>query len=218
VVASRKWLAAPDCCDLCQEMDGVTTGLDEPYADGIDGVPLHPQCRCNELPMLLEDDGEKLAKADQARDEKGRWASTGAALIDAAAQARPGAAFQKHDAGSFDVAAVAKATGHNLDGFRPVVDTHAMWHVLKMHGGAAEAKRGQKSISASDFAHIPSILSAPDSISGAGLTRIGREAVAFEKSLEGWHFRAVMEIRTGRKELALVSMRTNGKAKPPTSA
>jgi len=63
------WLAAPDCCDFCAEMDGKVVGIDKPffgrgdtltitdeegaehsmhlnYAD-VDGPPLHPWCRCS---------------------------------------------------------------------------------------------------------------------------------------------------------------------------
>lgn len=31
LVESRTWLASSDACDLCQEMDGKTVGLDEPF-------------------------------------------------------------------------------------------------------------------------------------------------------------------------------------------
>jgi SPP1 gp7 family putative phage head morphogenesis protein len=52
VVDGRKWLAAPDCCDICQEIDGETADLDGTYPGGVDGAPLHPNCRCNEVPVM----------------------------------------------------------------------------------------------------------------------------------------------------------------------
>lgn len=55
-VESKRWLTAPDCCDECLELDGVVVGLDEDFPDdGGDGPPLHPNCRCDVLPVLTED-------------------------------------------------------------------------------------------------------------------------------------------------------------------
>jgi hypothetical protein len=47
--AKRVWIAAPGCCDDCEELDGETADLDGEYPnDGGDGPPLHPNCRCTE--------------------------------------------------------------------------------------------------------------------------------------------------------------------------
>lgn len=55
VVDRKQWLTAPDCCDLCQELDGEIVGLEEQFPKGGgDGAPLHPQCRCDVLPVLSE--------------------------------------------------------------------------------------------------------------------------------------------------------------------
>ena len=58
-VDGKRWLAAPDCCDDCQELDGEVVGLDEEFPnDGGDGPPAHPNCRCDLLPVLTNlDDG-----------------------------------------------------------------------------------------------------------------------------------------------------------------
>lgn len=53
VVAGKQWLAAPDCCDDCQLLDGQIVALDDDFADG--DPPLHPNCRCDVLPVLTED-------------------------------------------------------------------------------------------------------------------------------------------------------------------
>jgi SPP1 gp7 family putative phage head morphogenesis protein len=61
VVESKQFLAAPDCCDECQEIDGEVVGLDDTFSDGSDGSPLHPRCRCATLPVLSDEsatDGE----------------------------------------------------------------------------------------------------------------------------------------------------------------
>ena len=44
VVAAKQWLAAPDCCDDCQEIDGEVVDLDGVFSDGSDGPPAHPNC------------------------------------------------------------------------------------------------------------------------------------------------------------------------------
>ena len=50
VVERKVWMTAPDCCDLCAELDGTVVALEDEffkddYSDG-DGPPLHPNCRC----------------------------------------------------------------------------------------------------------------------------------------------------------------------------
>lgn len=53
VVKRKQWLAAPDCCDICQELDNETVDLDADFPNGGgDGAPLHPQCRCDTLPVI----------------------------------------------------------------------------------------------------------------------------------------------------------------------
>jgi SPP1 gp7 family putative phage head morphogenesis protein len=51
VVMRKVWMTAPDCCDICAEMDGKVVGIDEAffdddYGDG-EGPPAHPNCRCS---------------------------------------------------------------------------------------------------------------------------------------------------------------------------
>lgn len=58
VVSSKRWLAAPDCCDDCQDLDGEVVGLEDEFSDGSDGPPAHPNCRCNFLPVLIGEDDE----------------------------------------------------------------------------------------------------------------------------------------------------------------
>ncbi len=60
-VASKRWLTAPDCCDECAELDGEEVPLDDEFPnDGGDGPPLHPNCRCDVVPVLTtESDSEE---------------------------------------------------------------------------------------------------------------------------------------------------------------
>jgi hypothetical protein len=46
--AQRVWIASPDACDDCLDLDGETTSLDDPFSSGDDGPPAHPNCRCAE--------------------------------------------------------------------------------------------------------------------------------------------------------------------------
>lgn len=60
VVESKRWIVGGDCCDLCQEMDGVVVGLDEDFPNGGgDGPPLHPNCRCDVSPVVTEQDNQE---------------------------------------------------------------------------------------------------------------------------------------------------------------
>jgi hypothetical protein len=50
----KEWLASPDSCDVCQELNGtVVTGIDSPFDAGLFGLvrsgPCHPHCRCTVL-------------------------------------------------------------------------------------------------------------------------------------------------------------------------
>lgn len=51
-VAKKQWLTAPDCCDECHEIDGLTIGIDDEFPGGVGGPPLHPNCRCDVLPVI----------------------------------------------------------------------------------------------------------------------------------------------------------------------
>jgi SPP1 gp7 family putative phage head morphogenesis protein len=58
VVQGKQWIIAQDeTCDDCIEMDGIIVALSDPFPnEGGDGPPLHPNCRCDVLPVLTEED------------------------------------------------------------------------------------------------------------------------------------------------------------------
>lgn len=62
IVAGKEWLAAPDCCDECQAYDGMIVALDEGFPEG--DPALHPQCRCDVLPVL----SDEMPDADEPED------------------------------------------------------------------------------------------------------------------------------------------------------
>jgi hypothetical protein len=69
----ERWVASPDCCEFCAEMDGKESGFGEAYYEigdsmSVEGVgsmsftyedveypPLHPNCRCTMTPIIAED-------------------------------------------------------------------------------------------------------------------------------------------------------------------
>lgn len=57
VVDSKEWIAAQDeYCDLCEALNGKVVKLHESFPDGGgDGPPLHPNCRCDVLPVLKDE-------------------------------------------------------------------------------------------------------------------------------------------------------------------
>lgn len=60
-VEGKEWLVADSrVCPLCTPMDGVRVELDGTFTaqDGteVDGPPLHPNCRCTLLPVLLDEE------------------------------------------------------------------------------------------------------------------------------------------------------------------
>lgn len=50
-------------CPVCGPLAGRLVGLDEPFADGIDGPPAHPRCRCWVVPAPVKNAAEVLGAA-----------------------------------------------------------------------------------------------------------------------------------------------------------
>jgi SPP1 gp7 family putative phage head morphogenesis protein len=58
VVDSKQWLVAQDeVCEDCQAMDGMVVALDSEFPGG--DPPLHPNCRCDLLPVLSQPNEEE---------------------------------------------------------------------------------------------------------------------------------------------------------------
>lgn len=52
-VKQKQWQAHPDCCAACSELDGVIVGIDDDFPNGGgDGANLHPNDRCDVLPVI----------------------------------------------------------------------------------------------------------------------------------------------------------------------
>ena len=52
VVEQKEWLASPDACDDCAELDGQIVAVDDVFSNGEDGPPDHPNCVCVLLPVV----------------------------------------------------------------------------------------------------------------------------------------------------------------------
>jgi hypothetical protein len=45
--ATKVWIASPDACDDCIELDDEEVAIDEDFSSGDDAPPAHPNCRCS---------------------------------------------------------------------------------------------------------------------------------------------------------------------------
>lgn len=54
-VEQKQWITGEGCCDDCLALDKIIVDIDEDFPDdGGDGPPLHPNCRCDVVPLLRE--------------------------------------------------------------------------------------------------------------------------------------------------------------------
>lgn len=55
-VQGKRWIVGDDCCDECYELDGEEVGLEEEFPNGGgDAPPLHPNCRCDVVAILIDE-------------------------------------------------------------------------------------------------------------------------------------------------------------------
>jgi hypothetical protein len=145
--------------------------------------------------------GQTLNQADKVRPQL-------RSLVEAAMAAGNENATVELGAVSDGEVEEARASGLDLTGYRHTVDMFAVRHALNQHGDAAmEASRGQIGLTADDFAAIPDVIDAPDARVYGAKTPRKQEVVASIKRLPDGSLLVVEEVRTGRKTLALVSVR-----------
>jgi len=108
-----------------------------------------------------------------------------------------------------DLTAEAKEkAGIDLTGYRHTADLFSVRHALKQHGNEAKEKaRGQLGIGAEDIAAIHDVVTNPDRrVYGAYGPRKQALVGSIKRASDG-SLLAVQEVRTGRKTLALTSIR-----------
>jgi hypothetical protein len=90
--------------------------------------------------------------------------------------------------------------------FKFTIDKSGINHSMKRHGNKAkEDLQGMVVVTKEDFLKIPLILNEPDEIEYDGKSRKGLEMIFFKKKMEDLTI-VVKELRTGKKELAFLSM------------
>ena len=97
----------------------------------------------------------------------------------------------------------------NIDvrNYEITIDIYAVRHIFKNHGNALkEAKRGQFAVQESDFEMIEQVINNPDFVFYDGKNKIGRDVLQFQKQINNRYI-ILKEVRTGKKQLSLNSMR-----------
>jgi hypothetical protein len=172
-----------------------------------------------DIKSLVEDfdqllGGKPLVKANPNHDERGRFASGFSA-----AKAKIKELIQKLRAGDYTgraevllpvtdaVLSAGKLAGVDLEGYAHAADVYALQHVFKKHGGEAERARGQIPVTGKDLENIPEIVSSPDYVVFGIKNGRGREVIAYFKRMPDGTVLHLEEIREGKKQLALQSMR-----------
>lgn len=92
--------------------------------------------------------------------------------------------------------------------FDYTLDRFGPQHVRDHHGNEAiEARRGQRAVSASDYARLPAVLNTPDAIEDAGSSKsTSRPLVLYRKRFGSEELVAVFELRKQRRMLALETL------------
>ncbi|WP_332772931.1 PBECR3 domain-containing polyvalent protein [Phenylobacterium sp.] len=131
-----------------------------------------------------------------------------ATVLDAAAG--PGHAPAKAVIGEASdwLVAAARDAGLEIQGFTHTLDGSAVRHVRANHGDPAkEAARGQVAVTDEDLQALPEILSAPDAVAFGAKGKRGQDQIFYLKEQPDGSTLVAEEVRTGRKDLALLSVR-----------
>lgn len=96
----------------------------------------------------------------------------------------------------------------NVRGYAHAIDVSAVQHTMKNHGDAGkEVRRGQIAVTPEDFDSIPQVIADPDRILLGTRNRIGRPQIVYLKRMPDGSTLYLEEVRTGRRQLAMQSMR-----------
>jgi hypothetical protein len=95
----------------------------------------------------------------------------------------------------------------NFDEYSFQIDIYAIKHILKEHGNESkEDTRGQIAVNDEDILLMLDVLQFPDLILNSGKNKLGKETITFIKQIDN-RYVIIQEVRTGRKTVALNSMR-----------
>lgn len=105
---------------------------------------------------------------------------------------------------SADVAQIKQLAEVDVTGFDFALDASSVRHAFDHHGDEkVEAKRGQRAVTASDYAYLPLLLSSPDEVSKVGVTDNNQPLLHYQKEINGEKYQAVFGARRKRKMMAL---------------
>ncbi len=102
---------------------------------------------------------------------------------------------------------IKEESGIDLKDYNISIDAYGIKHVLQGHGDKKrENSRGQQAVTGEDFELLNQIINCPDNVFFDGRDRFGRDCFQFQVQKEHKYV-VIMEVRTGRKQLALKTMR-----------
>ena len=149
-----------------------------------------------------------LLDAEAADKSIAEWAEEVGALFDSVA-----AGMEKtfREAGFLTVgdtvtSRISKNAGLDVVGYKHIVDTSSIRHILKHRGTPAEYKRGQVPITKLDFVQLIHLLLNPDMIEYADTTKQGRDVLRYTKIIGEHAVVYTEEVRTKKGRLAAVTL------------
>ena len=101
---------------------------------------------------------------------------------------------------------VGRMVGTDVSIFDFSIDSSSVLHIERQHGNPrSEARRGQRAVTAADYALLPQILNAPDAVIDSGKlgSAAGAGTVTYEKRINGELYHAVFVVRGRQRSLAL---------------
>jgi valyl-tRNA synthetase len=102
---------------------------------------------------------------------------------------------------------IKEQSGISVEGYQISIDAYGVKHVLQGHGDKRrENQRGQQAVGEKDFELMVQIVNNPEIVFFDETDRLGRDCFQFQSTFDNKYV-IIMEVRTGRKQLALKTMR-----------
>lgn len=102
---------------------------------------------------------------------------------------------------------IKEESGIDLRGYQVAIDVYGIKHILQGHGDKKrENSRGQEAVIEEDFGLLYHIVNCPDLVFFDGKDKFGRDCFQFQIQLKHKYV-VIMEVRTGRRQLMLKTMR-----------
>jgi hypothetical protein len=109
--------------------------------------------------------------------------------------------------GMAEITLLRKTLALDANKYQYTIDKSEINHAFNGHGpDSKEVTQGQQPITLSDLKNIPNILHSPDTLVYSGKCRKGLHALVYNKTDNNYTTVLVMELRTGKKELAFLTM------------